>query len=126
MQKSWPGRIWITIGVSIIILLVLSLTASAHYINHLSTGVSSTGSEGITACSSGVFFNAAANLSTPRAYTATGEDGIFAGFSFVANQTAPGGGGADGALFIGAGFGKPGLSVELTLSASDVSEDGVL
>lgn len=122
VQKSWPGFIWTTIGVSIIILFVVSLAASAHYVNHLSTGVSSMGSEGTTGSSSGGLSDAAANLSTPSAFTETGEDSIFAGFSLVTNQTAPGGGGADGALFIGAGFGKPGLSVELTLSASDVSE----
>lgn len=122
MKKMWPGRIWTTIGVSIIILFVVSLAASAHYVNHLSTGVSSTGSEGTTRSSSGGLSEAAANLSTPSAFTETGEDSIFGGFSLVTNQTAPGGEGADGAVFMGAGFGKPGLSVELTLSASDVSE----
>lgn len=115
-------RVSVITGLTIIVLVIVSLTASAQYTGHLSTGVSSTGSEGTTGTSSGGESDAAGNISTPSGFTETGEDSIFAGFSVVANQTAPGGSGADGGLFVGAGFGKPGKSFELTFTIADVSE----
>ena len=115
-------RVSVITGLTIIVLVIVSLTASAQYTGHLSTGVSSTGSEGTTGSSSGGNSDAAGNISTPSGFTETGEDSIFAGFSVVANQTAPGGSGADGGLFVGAGFGKPGKSFELTFTIADISE----
>ena len=121
MKVTTFSRVSVITSLTVIVLIVVSLTASAQYTSHLATGVSSTGSEGTTGTSSGGESDAAGNISTPSGFTETGEDSIFAGFGVVANQTAPGGAGADGGLFVGAGFGKPGKSFELTFTIADIS-----
>lgn len=123
MKVNFFTKLFVVLVLSAGLVAFSLAIAYAQARDHVATGVLTTGSGGITGRGSGDYALAGGTLAIHSAYAEYEEESVFAGFSLVTKQTAPGGGvGQDAGIFVGGGIGKKGHSLELTLTIADVSQ----
>lgn len=115
MRANSIVRVVLVFVLAMIFTLLPFTVVHAYTEGDLAKGGTSTGSGATTSRGSGGHSEAGGTIATHSAYAEYSKERYFAGFSINTNNTGQG-------IFVGAGIGKRGSSLELVLTMADVSE----